>query len=51
MNDNLRIFRPGFGRPIAGGGFAIPFILGATTASAFSPYYRPYPYPYYPYYY
>lgn len=45
-------FRPGFSRPIAGGGFAIPFILGATTASVLSPYYyRPYPYPYYPYYY
>ena len=34
------------------GGFALPFILGATTASLLTPYYYnpyPYPYPYYPY--
>lgn len=45
--------RPGFGRPINNGfGFGIPFLLGAATATALTPYfYRPYPYYGYPVYY
>lgn len=46
-------FRQGFGSGF-GGGFIIPFTLGALTGSVFRPpysYYYPYPYyPYYPYY-
>lgn len=38
-----RRFHPGFG---FGGGFFVPFVLGAATASAFRPnyYYPPYPF-------
>ena len=44
--------RPGFGRPRYGFGFGVPFLLGAVTATALTPYfYRPYPYYGYPYYY
>lgn len=44
--------RPGYGRGWGfGGGFGLPFLLGATTGLLVNPYYRQYPYnPYYPYY-
>ncbi len=45
-----RSFSPGLGRGFGGGGFFLPFTLGALSGAFLTPSYRPFPY-YYPYYY